>query len=90
MDLQSLYDSFVSLVDPISADDLERETQRAIEESSDSYLLGDMDFFEDEFESQEVHDVFSSIVSSPEFMSEIRTCESGWSIFDMDGEEQAA
>ena len=43
MDLQKLYDSFVNLVDSLSADEMQLETERAVFESRDSYLVEEMD-----------------------------------------------
>lgn len=48
MDLQKLYDSFISLIDSLSPEEMESETQRAIRESKDSYLLGGMNCFDEE------------------------------------------
>lgn len=50
MDLQKLFESFASLVNSLSADELQKEIERAIHESKDSHLLGDMDCFDEECE----------------------------------------
>ncbi len=39
MDLDQLYDNFVRLVGNLNAEEMERETDRAIRESRDAYIM---------------------------------------------------
>lgn len=64
MDLQKLYNSFVSLVDSLSADEMQRETERAVFESRDSYLMGEMDIFEEDTTLNKVSGSFSASAST--------------------------
>lgn len=44
MDLDQLYDNFVHLVGNLSAEEMQQETERAIRESWDAYIMdGDND-----------------------------------------------
>lgn len=93
MDLQKLYESFTALVGSLSAEEMQRETERAIFESRDSYLLGDMDCFDEMNESEEVEGSFSVASSDAKFASaaEISDALDGiWGFYDDDNERLSA
>ena len=69
MDLQKLYDSFTALVNSLSAEEMQKETERAIFESRDSYLLGDMDCFDEVNEPEEFDGSFSVVPIEAKFAS---------------------
>lgn len=43
LNLEQLYDDFIRLINSLSSEEMEQETQRAIWESRDSYLMEDED-----------------------------------------------